>query len=242
MPKIVMITGASAGLGRELVRALVARGDVAIGLARRAEAIEELQAELGSERFLGAVADVSEFAQVAVAAEAARARFGRIDGLIANAAIYPRGHVHEQDPAEALRVFAINVVGVANAVRAVLPEMMATAHGRIVTVGSFADKSPLPASWAYSASKGALRSLTKAVANEVRGDYPDILVNEWVPGSLNTEMGIPEGIAPATAAQWGLKWIDLPPGGPSGEIFSGDKQVEPPASLKRKVLRKLKLA
>ena len=233
-----MITGASAGLGRELARAIVARGDVAVGLARRQSALDETSAGLDPERFEGIVADVRDQEQVARAAQRALERFGRIDALFANAAIYPRGHIHHQDAGEALDVFAVNVVGVANAIRAVLPGMMQRAHGRIVTVGSFADLGPLPDSWAYSASKGALHALTRAAAAEVRGDYPDILVNEWVPGSLNTQMGIPDGIAPATAAHWGLKWIDLPAGGPNGQMFSREAIVEPPLSFKRKLLRR----
>lgn len=236
-----MITGASAGLGRALVKAVVARGDIAVGLARRGAALKETGSGLDLDRFLGIVADVRNYDEVAAAAAQAQERFGRIDALFANAAIYPRGHVHEQDSAEALDVFAVNVVGVANAIRAVLPGMMQSAHGRIVTIGSFADRGPLPDSWAYSASKGALHALTKAAAAEARGDFPDILVNEWIPGALNTSMGISEGLDPSVSAAWGLKWIDLPPGGPNGQIFDRDEMMQPPLSFKRKLLRKLRL-
>ena len=236
-----MVTGASAGLGRALVRALVERGDVAIAVARRADQLDEAVRGLDPARVLTAVADVRDADRLATVAADARQRFGEIHGLFANAAIYPRGRIHEQPAADALDVMAVNVIGVANAIRAVLPGMMRSAHGRIVVLGSFADAAPLPDSWAYSASKGALHAVARAAAAEVAGDYPDILVNEWVPGVLRTEMGLADGIDPAIAAGWGLRWLDLPPGGPNGRLFSGETIVEPAQSLKRKLLRRLGL-
>lgn len=236
-----MVTGASAGLGRALVRALVERGDIAIAVARRPDQLAAAVQDLDPARVLAAVGDVRDADALATIAAEARKRFGEIDGLFANAAIYPRGRIHEQGDADALDVMAVNVVGVANSIRAVLPGMMRTAHGRIVVLGSFADLAPLPDSWAYSASKGAVHAVARAAAAEVAGDYPDILVNEWVPGVLRTEMGVSDGIDPDVAAIWGLRWIDLPPGGPSGRMFSGETIVEPPMSLKRKLLRRVGL-
>lgn len=239
--KIVVITGAGGGLGRSLARALAARGDIAVAVGRKDAALAETGQLLDPAHFVPMVADVRNGADLERVAQDALARFGRIDALFANAAIYPRGHVHQQDPAEALDVMAVNVIGVANAIRAVLPDMMRRTRGRIVVVGSFADGDPLPDSWAYSASKGALHALAKATAAEVRGDFPDILVNEWVPGALRTRMGLADGIDPDLAAIWGLRWIDLPPGGPSGRIFSGETLVMPRISLKRRLLRKVGL-
>jgi NAD(P)-dependent dehydrogenase (short-subunit alcohol dehydrogenase family) len=236
-----MVTGASAGLGRALVRALVERGDVAIAVARRPDQLDETVKDLDPARILTATADVRDAEALAAIATDARARFGKVDGLFANAAIYPRGRIHEQGSAEALDVMAVNVVGVANSIRAVLPGMMRAAHGRIVVLGSFADLAPLADSWAYSASKGAIHALARAAAAEVAGDYPDILVNEWVPGVLRTDMGTADGIDPAVAAVWGLRWVDLPPGGPNGRMFSGETIVEPPVGLKRKLLRRVGL-
>jgi NAD(P)-dependent dehydrogenase (short-subunit alcohol dehydrogenase family) len=240
--RVVLVTGAGSGLGRALVRALLKRGDIAIAIGRSQVTLEEAGDGLDRSRLVTAVADVRDPKSLSRIAQDTLARFGRIDGLFANAAIYPRGRIHEQDPAEALDVMAINIIGAANSIRAVFPAMMGRAHGRIVLVGSYAHAAPLPDSWAYSASKGALHSLAKAAAAEVRGDFPDILVNEWVPGALRTRMGVDSGIEPEVAAGWGLALLDLPPGGASGQLFSQDVMVEPRLSLKRRLLRKIGLA
>lgn len=239
--RTIMITGAGAGLGRALARAAVARGDNVVAVGRSESTLTETGRTLDPARYMPAAADVRDVPTLRRITASAEARFGAIDALIAGAAIYPRGHVHDDKADEATEVMAINVVGAANAVAAVLPGMMRVARGRIVLVGSFAQLDPLPDSWAYSASKAALTVLARAAATEVRGDYPGILVNEWVPGSLNTNMGVPDGHDPAKAALWGLSILDLPDGGPSGRVFNEDRLVEPPLSFKRKILRKLRL-
>jgi NAD(P)-dependent dehydrogenase (short-subunit alcohol dehydrogenase family) len=238
---VVLITGAGRGLGRALARALAARGDTVVAIGRSEADLAETATGCDPTRLRPMVADVRDEAALRRIAEDVHGSMGRIDGLFANAAIYPRGRIHEQDADEALDVFAVNVIGVANAIKAVLPAMMQRAHGRIVVVGSFADSAPLPDSWAYSASKGALHAVVKSTATEVHGDFPDILVNEWVPGALRTKMGIADGLEPDVAAQWGLNCLDLPPGGPTGQLFSGDRLVSPQRSPLRRLLGKLGL-
>jgi NAD(P)-dependent dehydrogenase (short-subunit alcohol dehydrogenase family) len=238
--RIVIVTGAGAGLGRALVREAVSRGDVAVGLGRNAAALSETAAGLDESRYHSEVVDVSDFPAVESAFKRSLERHGRIDALFCNAAVYPRLSLLDHDPSEWMKVLAINVGGVMASIRAVLPAMMAEAKGRIIVVGSFADFAPIPDSSAYSVSKGALHPLVKAVEAELAGDFPDILVNEWVPGALRTRMGIPEGYDPAEAARWGMDLLDLPAGGPSGRIFDRVQLVEPPMSLKRRILRKLR--
>lgn len=237
--RTVVITGASGGLGRALAQEAAQRGDVPIGFARDEAGLAVTQCSISTGRFEGEIVDVSEFAKVSDAVSRVIERHGRVDALICNAAVYPRLSLLEQSPDDWMQVLAINVGGVMACIRAVLPSMMAEAKGRIIVVGSFADMSPLPKSSAYSASKGALHSLVKATVAELAGDFPDILVNEWIPGALRTQMGIPEGIDPAEAARWGIDLLNLPPGGPTGRVFERNLLVEPPQSFKRRVLRKL---
>lgn len=241
MDRVVIVTGAGGGLGRALARGLMAQGDRVIAIGRDAAALAETGREFPAALFDACVADVGAHAALIDTLRQAIARHRRIDGLFANAAVYPRGLVSEQPMADFMQALSVNVAGVAGAIQAVLPAMMDRAHGRIVTVGSFADRGPLPDSAAYSASKGALHALTKAVAAEVGADYPDILVNEWVPGSLATRMGIADGHAPERAAAWGLALLDLPAGGPSGRIFVEDRMEMPPLGLKARLLAKLRL-
>lgn len=241
MDRVIIITGAGAGLGRALARGAAARGDVAVAIGRDGPALAETGRGLDPARFDARIADVADFAALEAAIAAAIARHGRVDGLFANAAVYPRGFLVDQPVAVFMEALAVNVGGVAAACRAVLPAMTDRARGRIVTVGSFADRGPLADSAAYSASKGALHALTRAIAAEVGTDFPDLLVNEWVPGALATRMGVADGIAPETAAGWGLDLLDLPAGGPTGRIFNGQQMEEEPLSLRRRVLRKLRL-
>lgn len=241
MDRVVIVTGAGAGLGRALARGLAAQGDRVVAIGRDAAALAETGRPLAPDRFVGLVADVGEHEALIAAIRQVIARERRIDGLFANAAIYRRGLVGEQPLADFMQTLAINVGGVAAAIQAVLPAMMDRAQGRIVVVGSFADRGAEADSAGYAASKGALHALTRAVAAEVGADYPNVLVNEWVPGSLATRMGIAEGHPPERAAAWGLKLLDLPPGGPTGQIFVEDRMEEPPLGLKRRLLRKLHL-
>ncbi len=240
-PRIVVITGAGDGLGRALAREAVARGDIVAGLGRKAGSLRETGQGLPADHYSHEVADVSDWAQVEAGIAAVLARHGRIDALFANAAVYPRLSLLAQAPQEWMHTLAVNVGGVAFACRAVLPDMMARATGRIVVTGSFADIAPIADSSAYSVSKGALHALVKAIVTDLAGNFPDILVNEWVPGGLRTAMGRPDGIEPARAARWGLDMLDLAPGGPTGGIFLLDKLQEPPRSLKRRLLDKLLL-
>lgn len=239
MQRIIVITGAGDGLGRALAREAVARGHVVVGIGRTSGSLVETGKGLPAGSYSHEVADVADWAQVEAAVANVLARNGRIDALFANAAVYPHAALLDQPPAEWMRTLAVNVGGVLHACRAVLPDMMARASGRIVVTGSFADIAPLPDSSAYSVSKGALHTLVKSLAVEVSGDYPDILINEWVPGVLKTAMGIPDGLDPAVAARWGLDIMDMSAGGPSGQAYSGNQLVQPPRSLKRRILDKL---
>lgn len=239
MEKIIVVTGAGDGLGQALAREAVSRGNIAIGIGRNAQSLAQTGEGLPSGRYEHEVADVADWAQVESAIGRVLARHGRIDALFANAAIYPRAALLEQDPADWMHTIAVNVGGVLHACRAVLPGMMDRASGRIVAVGSFADIAPIADSSAYSASKGALHALVKAMATEISCDFPDILINEWVPGALRTGMGTASGIEPAQAARWGLDIIATPAGGPTGRIYQRDQLQVPPRSLKRRIFDRL---
>ncbi len=240
-PRVVLVTGAGDGLGRALAREAVNRGHIIAGLGRKAESLRETGRDLPADRYSFEVADVSDWSQVESAVAAITQRHGRIDALFANAAIYPRQSLLAQDPRDWMHTLAVNVGGVLHACRAVLPNMMARAQGRIVVTGSFADVAPVADSSAYSVSKGALHPLVKSIVADLAGNFPDILVNEWVPGGLRTAMGRPDGIDPAQAARWGIDMLDLPPGEQGGGIFLHDKLQKPPRSFKRRVLDKLML-
>lgn len=241
MRRIVIITGAGGGLGRALARSVARRGNLAVAFGRDAARLQETGAGLDAGQFEAHAVDAADLDGVAQAVAAVGDRHGRIDGLFANAACYPRLSLLDHAPTAWMDVLKLNVGGVMAACRAALPIMMRTGHGRIITVGSFADIAPIAESSAYSASKGALHALTRAMACEIGSDYPDILINEWVPGALNTQMGVAHGLDVDVAAEWGAALLNLEPGGPSGRMFERDQLVEPPRSLKQRVLAKIGL-
>ena len=107
--------------------------------------------------------------------------------------------------------------------------------GRILNVATFADMHPLPASSAYSVSKGAARIFTRALIADIGDRFPGIVVNDWMPGMLKTGMGIPDGLEPSQAARWGAKlalWHDPSLTGTTWEMGA---EIPPPRSLKRRL-------
>jgi NAD(P)-dependent dehydrogenase (short-subunit alcohol dehydrogenase family) len=234
MSKTVFLTGASGGLGRALAQVLCANGHRVAGLGRRADALEETRALCGA-GFVPLVCDVADAAAVRDAAARAAEAQGPAEVLINNAAVYPRRDTLDETPETFAATLNVNLGGMVNAVHAVLPGMVDAGRGRILTVGSYADIAPLPASSAYSVSKGATRILTRALIADLGDRFPRIVIGDWMPGMLATEMGVPEGLAPEVAAGWGAAlalWDD-----PSltGTIFEMDREIPPPRGLKGRV-------
>ncbi len=186
--KVVFITGASSGIGRALAVELGRRGAMLGLLARRAEALGELTMEV--ERVGGqAVAlpsDVRDAAAVRAAADELRARFKRIDVLIANAGVATTAHITEVRAEDVAEVMSINVVGAANSVGAVLPEMVARGSGQLVAISSLSAYRGLPKSAVYCASKAALSAFFESVRVDLRGTGVDVTIIH--PGFIKTPL------------------------------------------------------
>lgn len=181
--KVAIVTGGAQGIGYAVAEALAERG-AALVIADRtgaADAAERLAAN--GARAIGVAADVSSERDVTAMAEAAVSVFGGIDILVNNAGIYatlkPRPF-EEIDAAEWRRVMEVNVIGVFLCARAVLPAMKARGGGRIVNISSGVAFKGNPNMAHYVASKGAVVSLTRALATELGAH--GILVNSVAPG------------------------------------------------------------
>lgn len=236
--KVVMITGVGRGLGRSLVRAFLERDSMVVGLARDQESFEGLPSTDAAGNFLGCVADVAKHDQVASVVEEIKGRYGRVDILFNNAAVYPRVNFLDESPNDWARAIDVNVNGVANCCKAVLPVMIEAGWGRIYNVGSFADLNPIGDSAAYSASKGAVRALTKAIARDLQGVEADIEVHEWIPGHLNTRMSGFTGSDPSIAAGWAVQLASMPAARTTNCIFVNDREWRPPKGLRRRLKEK----
>lgn len=233
--KSVAITGAAGGIGRALSRQFAAAGYAVAAIARGEGAMSELAALHPAIRFYKG--DVGDPASIEGALSAAVAELGPIDVLIANAAIHPRGWFLDQGPEVLEEVLRINVAGVANTIRTVLPAMLSRNHGRIVVMGSLADMNPRPPSLAYAVSKGALHSLVRGIALEIDRDrYPDVLINEFSPGATRTSMSSygnePDDIFPMLRPL-----VECGADGPHGAFFQEGRQIRIGESWKRALKR-----
>ena len=168
--KVVMITGASSGIGRGLALEIAAHGAHLGLLARREELLNELATEARAHnvKAVTASADVRDAQAVRAAADRFRNELGPIDILIANAGIGTADHALQLSPDHAAKVIGINVLGAVNSVAAVAPEMVERGQGRLVAISSLAAYRGLPKSAAYCASKAALTAYFESVRIDLR--------------------------------------------------------------------------
>lgn len=166
--RTVLVTGASKGLGRALARRLIDEGANCICLARPSEELAALQASQ-EERLLALACDVTDSEAVNLAFETAIGRFGRLDALINNAAVYYPFLLEKAADADVLSHFMTNVLAPAWCIRAAIPHLRKS-RGQIISVSSESVRNPFPFLSVYAASKGALEILSAALREELRED------------------------------------------------------------------------
>ncbi|MGW4561956.1 glucose 1-dehydrogenase [Streptomyces sp. NPDC004561] len=188
--RVAMITGASSGIGAAAARLFAAEGAAVVLMARRAERLERLVAEVRAEggRALAVAGDVTRSADVARAVDAAVSAFGRLDAAFNNAGYGTAGvPLHEVGDEDYERTMDVNVRGVWNCLRHQIPAMLdGGSGGAVVNTSSVAGTRATGASAAYVAAKHAVLGLTRAAA----ADYGQrgIRVNALVVGATRTEM------------------------------------------------------
>lgn len=185
---VVLITGASKGLGLALARQLAKRKHPLVLNARGAEALERVTTELSAQTDVLAVAgDVSEVAEE-IAAKAI-ARFGRVDALINNASELgpsPMPRLEAHDWESLLRIYRVNVVAPLHLTQLLLPGMRARRRGTVVNITSDAAVNAYAGWGGYGSSKAALEHASRILAAELEGSGVRVLVVD--PGDMNTEM------------------------------------------------------
>ncbi len=189
-----MITGASSGIGRGLAVEVARRGAKVGLVARRAEALEEVVREIqasGSEA-RALPADVQNSKSIAEAADKLRAGFGSIDLLIANAGVGPTKDAAELRGEEVADVMNVNVIGAANSVSAVVPQMLAQGHGHLVAISSLAAYRGLPKSAAYCASKAAVSVFFESLRLDLEPRGIDVTIIH--PGFIKTPLTANRGV------------------------------------------------
>lgn len=180
MGKVVIITGASAGMGATTAQYLADRGYQVFGASRRAET------GTISKGFTALKMDVTDEQSVATAVDYVIQNTGRIDVLVNNAGLGLIGSIEDTSDKEAKGIFETNVFGVMNVCRAVLPHMRAAGSGKIINISSIAGVMGLPYRGIYSATKAAVNAITEAMSCEVL--RYGIHVSAILPGDFKTSI------------------------------------------------------
>ena len=186
--KVVVITGASSGLGEATARRLSAEGATVVLGARRVDRIQGLADELtaGGGKALALQTDVTDARQVKRLVDAAVETYGRIDVLLNNAGLMPLAPLERLKIEDWDRTIDVNIKGVLYGIAAALPHMKAKKSGHIINVSSVAGHKVRPGSAVYSATKHAVRALTEGLRQEVK-PY-DIRTTIISPGAVATEL------------------------------------------------------
>jgi len=184
--KVVVITGASSGLGEATARHLAAQGAKVVLGARRIDRLHAIAADIGLPPEAVIETDVTDAAQVKRLVDAAVATHGRIDVVLNNAGLMPqspleRGKIDEWD-----RMIDVNIKGVLYGIAAALPYMTAQKNGHIINVSSVAGHKVRPGSSVYAATKAAVLMLSEGLRQEVK-PY-NIRTTVISPGAVESEL------------------------------------------------------
>jgi NAD(P)-dependent dehydrogenase (short-subunit alcohol dehydrogenase family) len=185
-----LITGASSGFGAHFARIVAAAGASVVVGARRVEKVEALASEIGAAA-LAVALDVTDEASTIAAYNAAEARFGPVDTVIANAGVSLPGRTTDVPASSARAIFDTNVLGVYLTAREGAKRMLAagskaSGKGRIVLIGSMGAVAMIPGEVAYCASKAAVATMGRNMASEWARQ--GINVNVLQPGFIDTEL------------------------------------------------------
>ncbi|NUT91809.1 MAG: SDR family oxidoreductase [Saccharothrix sp.] len=179
--QVALVTGSTAGIGRETARLLAAAGAEVVvtgrDAERGAEVVREIEDDGGAARFVAA--DMADLDDVRRLAEAV----GEVDVLVNNAGIFPFAPTAEQSVETYERLFDVNVRALFFLTAALAPKMAAKGSGSIVNISTMATAVGLPGAAVYSATKAAVESLTRTWAVEFKG----VRVNTVSPGPVATE-------------------------------------------------------
>jgi len=184
--KVVVITGASSGLGEASARLLAQEGAHVVLGARRLERMQALARELKLDADVAVETDVTDRAQVERLVARARDKHGRIDVIINNAGLMPQSRLEALRVDEWDRMIDVNIKGVLYGIAAALPLMIAQKSGHIINVSSVAGHKVRPGGTVYSATKHAVRVISEGLRQEVK-PY-NIRTTVISPGAVDTEL------------------------------------------------------
>lgn len=184
--KVVVITGASSGIGLATARQLAAGGAKLLLLARHVDSLQQLQKEFPNTDIMTSAVDVTNFDSLKSAIDQAHDKFGQIDVLFNNAGIMPLSKLSEGKRDDWQKMININLMGVLNGIAAVLPIMHQQGQGHILATSSTAGTKVFPSFAVYSATKFGVRAIMDGLRQEEAANH--IKSTVVIPGTTTTNL------------------------------------------------------
>ena len=185
--KVVIITGASSGIGEETAKVLSANGAKVVLSARREDRLAKLSDEIG-DNAVYLKSDVVNPEEMTALVALAKEKFGKVDVVFANAGIMPAGNMSELKVKDWDRMVDINIKGVLNIMAAVLPEFTAQKYGHIIATSSRAGLMSVPGNAVYCGTKHFVRAMLDSFRSESIREGTNIRTTTIYPGAIKTEL------------------------------------------------------
>lgn len=185
--KVIIITGASSGIGEETAKVLAANGAKVVLSARREDRLQKLAAEIG-ENVAYLKSDVVNPEDMAALVALAKEKFGKVDAVFANAGIMPAGNMSELKVKDWDRMVDINIKGVLNIMAAVLPVFTAQKYGHVIATSSRAGLMSVPGNAVYCGTKHFVRAMLDSFRSESIREGTNIRTTTIYPGAIKTEL------------------------------------------------------
>ncbi|HHX66364.1 MAG TPA: SDR family NAD(P)-dependent oxidoreductase [Chloroflexi bacterium] len=214
--QVVVVFGASSGIGRETALRFARKGARVVVSARDAQGLDTLVSEIHEEGgyALAVPADATDPGQAQEVADTARRRYGRLDTWVHTASVIMYAPFEQTRPEEFRQVLDINLMGVVHGIYAALPLLQEQGRGALIVVSSVEGRQPFPLQSAYVASKHGLEGLLGTLRMELKRSAPDISLTNVIPSSIDTPIfnkartrlsvksrGVPPFYDPAVAAR-----------------------------------------
>lgn len=185
--KVIIITGASSGIGEETARTLAGEGAKVVLSARRENRLKKLAEEIG-ENAVYLKSDVADLEDMKALVALAKEKFGKVDVVFANAGIMPAGNMSQLKVNDWNNMVEINIKGVLNTMAAVLPEFTAQKSGHIIVTSSMAGTKSVPGNAVYCGTKHFVRAMLDSFHSESVMEGTHIRTTTIYPGAIKTEL------------------------------------------------------
>lgn len=186
--KVIVITGASSGIGRETARQLVEAGARVVLSARREERLAAIANELGRDSVAYLASDTTKLEDMQALAKLAKDCFGKVDAIYANAGIMPAGNMSELKVDEWMDEVDVNVKGVLNLIAAAMPYFSEQGYGHVIATSSMAGLQSVPGNAVYCGTKHFIRAMLSSLRAESVQEGSHIRTTTIYPGAVNTEL------------------------------------------------------